>query len=155
MKQEEHKTFEQQKDGSLKVTVETKNALLLPLGGDKGNVDIGEYIQTTVQHIRKENVVTLKGFIETEKNKAHDQISKLKAQLENLKDVNPDLLSEDMKAKFEKAYGKGNKAFKEELKMMNSYILQGKQKQQTEAQLKYLEEQMVVIDKDLEEISRI
>ena len=148
---EDEKTFEKQKDGSLKVTVESKNKLLIPMGAE-GNKCIGEYIQTTTQHIEKDHVATLKQFIKAEKEKAEDQLNKMKKQLEQLSAVNPDLIPEDMKAKFEKAFSKGNKQFKEQLQFMNSYLLQSTQKKQLIGQIAYMENQINQINKDWKEM---
>lgn len=134
--------------GKLVVTVDDEQDLSLP--GENGVEKIGYFEQNTTQYIDKDKAQVLVDFLTKEKASADKQLEKLTEEYNLVKDLGD--IDESVQAGCIKALGKGNKKFKEEMKILAQYIQNLQRKKQFKQQIDYLTEQLVMINSDLDKL---
>jgi len=137
-------------DNDLHVSIDLENDVFIPV--DKEKVKIGTYKQTTLQMIQKDGIEKLKTFIADEKDKVEKQLNQSKEQYEPIKDLQD--IDEDIMKACKKAIGKGSKAFKTKMEVLNKRVTDLERKKGLKAQIKYLETQFNEISDDLTKLNK-
>lgn len=145
------KKFKIANNGDLIVTVNNSNTVFIPNGEVKE--DVGNYAQTTIQTIKKNKIKVLKKFIENEKVNAEKQLETLNKQLNPIKDL------QDIDEKIVKqciiAINKGNKAFKDSMKVLQQRIVNLDNKKKIIIQIEYISKQLTEVKSDLDNLNKV
>ena len=148
----ETKKFEYQKNGDLKVTVKAENELVLP-GHNGEKVPIGVYIQHTTQVIDKKSLSQFKSYVQNELDATKARIEKVREGLKQLKNVNENLIPEEVVKAAKEGLSK-SKGFRKSMKALNDFVAKVERKKLLGEQLAYFENQLRMIEDDHKEIFR-
>lgn len=146
MEKKEKKEFKLLKNDSLQIDVHGEDVLFIP--SKEGNLQIGDFIQHTIQTVSKEKVDLLVDFIKQQKELTDGQLINLNKTLEQLKDIS-EYIPDDLRERIRKYLDKGaNKQTKTNLNELNVQIQRIQQKKQSEQQRKFLLQQLETINED-------
>ena len=147
----ETKKYEKLKNGDLRVTVDTKAEVILPT--KEKQLKIGKYTQKTIQVIEKKNVKVLSNFMRNQIDTTKIQVEELNQILEKLKDVNIELIPEDILMDItEIRKNMKGKSSSKHLKNLDIYLGALMKKKQTIMQKEYLDKQLTQMNLDFKQI---
>jgi len=148
----EKKKFELEKDGKLRVVINNKSDLMLPVEGK--NTKIGEFTQVTEQRIDKEHIPSLKAYVKGQRDMAKKQMDQLDEGLKKLIAVDENAIPDKVMQECAKAIGKGSKAFRKEMKVLNDNLARMQQKKQFLQQKEFIGKQLEQMEADLANIEK-
>jgi len=110
---------------------------------------IGNFVQTTIQKIDKEQIQSLVEFTESELKNMKIQLEGIETQLDALKDIDENKLSPEVEEACRKQIDKGTKVFKQKMLVLNNHLAQSKSKKQLISQKEFMAEQVKNAGKEL------